>query len=126
LGSTAKGAMADCIWGLYTKRGEATLAVRGRDLPDEYDLAVRFDRENGSWESQGDARQVHATSAQQRVLDALEAMGGTGTTTQVADHTGMDRGNASRALSDLANAGKVRRGEREGREVPYTVVPEQS
>jgi hypothetical protein len=51
LGSTAKGAVADTIIGLYRERGkpDARLVVTGRDLEDE-ELAVRFDPTTAAWQ----------------------------------------------------------------------------
>jgi DNA-binding transcriptional ArsR family regulator/Mrp family chromosome partitioning ATPase len=123
LGSTAKGAMADCIWGLYRESGKvgAKLAVTGRDIK-ERTLALRMDWELGCWQCEGDADELALTEARQEVLDALKALGGEATTQELAEHTGKDKGNVSHTLADLVNGRMVIRGERRGREVPYHLI----
>lgn len=51
LGSTAKGAMADTIIGLYRERGksDARLSVTGREV-EEQTIDIRFDHQTGSWQ----------------------------------------------------------------------------
>ncbi|NLF03094.1 MAG: AAA family ATPase [Anaerolineales bacterium] len=122
LGSTAKAAVADCVWGLYRQRGQhgAVLKVTGRDLDDQ-EIAVEWDRDTCSWQSLGDAADVARAEGHRRVLEALEALGGEATTTQIARELDQNRGNVSRLLADLVQSGKAIRGQRQGREVPYTL-----
>jgi RecA-family ATPase len=70
LGSTAKGAMADTILGLYRQRGKpgAVLNVVGREV-EETCLSLRMDWEHGLWEV--DTSEDGLTPQQREILDAL-------------------------------------------------------
>ena len=125
LGSTAKGAMADCVWGLYREPGKigAKLAVTGRDV-EERNLALRMDRELWCWQYVGEADELAMTESRREVLEALEALGGEATTRELADYTDKPKSNISRTLAYLVNSGKIARGERQGRKVPYRLLVE--
>jgi hypothetical protein len=120
LGSTGKAATADAILGLVRERGKqgAILRVTGRDV-EEHDLALTWDRLTCCWQLLGDANEVARTRGYQEVLEALAALGGEGTTKELTDYLGKDKGNVSHLLADLVNEGKVIRGEKQGKEVPY-------
>jgi len=123
MGATAKGAMADVIWGLYRERGkvEALLAVTGRDV-EEHELALQWDVLTGCWQCLGEAGQVRRDTQKARVLKAiaeLTAIGEVATTTRIAQQANMNRGNVSRTVAELIAMGKVRKGKKIGREVPY-------
>ncbi len=108
LGSTAKAAMADSLWGLYKQQGKAgaLLAVTGRDL-EERQLLLKHDGVTRCWQSEGDADQLRLTSSRQAILDALRQLGEC-QARAVAEAIGQDRGNTSRRLQDLVAAGLVR------------------
>jgi len=107
LGSTAKGAMADCVWGLYRERGKAgaKLAVTGRDVG-EQNLALTWDWLTGSWQCEGDADEITITKRRQEILDALADIGPSALKT-ITDAVGQARGNTHNRLQDLVNAGLV-------------------
>ena len=75
LGSTAKGAMADCVLGLYRERGKAgaKLAVTGRDV-EERTLALTWDHITGCWQLEGDADELELTERRQEILNALTGL----------------------------------------------------
>jgi hypothetical protein len=50
-----------------------TLHVRGRDLDDDVEKAVKFDRETCRWVILGEASEVHRSEGRTRVLDVLAA-----------------------------------------------------
>jgi hypothetical protein len=107
LGSTAKGAMADTIWGLYRERGKvgAKLLITGRDV-EEQTLALSWDREIRCWQCEGDADEAKITENDQEILDALEVMGQS-SLTDIAHAVGKDPGNTYRRLSKLVGLDKV-------------------
>jgi hypothetical protein len=118
LGSTAKGAIADTAWGLYTERGKAgaKLHVIGREVI-EHTLALTFDGLTGCWQCEGDAYELEMTQRRREILEALEAMGRS-PLADIVDFVGQPKGHTHSRLQDLANAGMVQRIE-EGRRVYY-------
>lgn len=109
LGSTAKGAMADSIWGLYRERGKAgaKLAVTGRDL-EERNLALTIDWLTGSWQLEGDADELELTERRQEILDTLEVLG-RAKVGDIAKEIGQPKSHTHTRLQDLVNAGLVLR-----------------
>jgi hypothetical protein len=120
LGSTGKAAVADTLWGLYRQKGkrDIELDIQGRDMEDAT-LALDFDHLTCCWQCLGDAQGVKRDTLKADVLQAIEDLGGESTTTEVAKHLGADAGNVSRAVGDLAATGRLLRGERRGKYVPY-------
>jgi hypothetical protein len=108
LGSQAKGAVADTIWGLYRERSkhEGTLVVVGRDVKD-HSLAVRLDRATCCWHVEGDAAEVAISAARRRVLEAVEALG-QASLMQIVGVTGDDPSNTSKLLRAMAADGLLR------------------
>jgi hypothetical protein len=128
LGSTGKAAVVDAAMGLYRERGkhEFTLRVTGRDL-EEKELALIWDGQLCCWQSLGDAGGVRPDTLKGGIvetIDQLEELGQMATVTRIAQYLGKDTGNISRALNDLIAAGKIAKGEKQGREQPYEVVEE--
>ena len=109
LGSTAKGAMADSVWGLYRERGKlgAKLAITGRDV-EEHTLALTIDWELGCWQCDGDADELEVAERHRDIIDYLEDTGQAGVTV-IADAIGRDKGNVYRDLQDLAANGTIKR-----------------
>lgn len=118
LGSTAKGALADCIWGLYRERQKvgAKLAITGRDV-EEKSLALTWNRDTGSWHYDGDADEIELTERRQEILDALAELG-KASTKDIANAVGQAQSNTHGRLQDLANADLIKRVQ-EGRRVFY-------
>ena len=125
LGSTAKGALADCIWGLYRerKKADAQLHVIGRETGEDKSLALWFDGLTGCWQSRGDADELELTERRQQILDALEGLGRASLGT-IADIIEQPKSNTHGRLQDLVSAGLVVR-VNEGKRVYYE-VPEPS
>jgi len=118
LGSTAKGAMCDTVWGLYRERGKAgaKLAVTGRDI-DEKTLALEMDWLVGAWQLVGDADALMLTDRRQEILDALADLGPS-TCGAIARAIEQDRSNTYKRLQDLTNIGLVSR-EQVGKSIRY-------
>lgn len=122
LGSTAKAGAADVIWGLYRKRGggNATLNVTGRDL-ESCELSLQFDRSTACWQATADEHGVKEGTVQSVVLDALQALGGTASLTELEVYLGRPKSNISRELAELTAKGAVvRDGNYHG--APYKVA----
>lgn len=109
LGSTAKGALADCVWGLYKERGkaEAKLQITGRDVL-ERTLALMWDPSLSSWHCEGDAYALEMTERRQEILDALKELG-RASVKDIAEVVGQPKSNTHTRLQDLVSSGLVRR-----------------
>jgi hypothetical protein len=118
LGSTAKGALSDTVWGLYQERGKAGAELRiiGRDVI-ERTLALTFDGLTGCWQCEGDAQELEMTQRRQEIIDALEAMGRS-SLADIVEFVEQPKSNTHSRLQDLANTGQVLRIQ-DGRRVYY-------
>jgi len=128
LGATGKAAVADAAMGLYKERGKAgaTLRIVGRDI-EEKSLALEWDALTYSWQLVGEAGQVMANTKKADILDAIRTlvdMGKVPTTTRIASVTDQKKGNVSRDIADLLNAGFITKGKKQGREQPYYIPGE--
>jgi hypothetical protein len=127
LGSTGKGAVADCLMGLYRERGKqgAILRVVGRDLDADRNLALEWDGRLCCWQLLGNGDAITKNSLQAVILDAFARLGGQATTRQVARYVGKDEGNVSHEIAELVSKAKIERGQKQGRKQPYH-LPETS
>jgi hypothetical protein len=121
LGSVSKTGVADAVLGLFREQGQhyAKLAVVGRDM-DSKTLRLEWDGLLKCWQYAGDGEEVELTEAQQAVLTALREMG-TATVSELANFLNANRGNVYKRLTELGDAGKVRRVELHG-VTCYTIV----
>jgi len=118
LGSTAKGAVADTVWGLYKESGKvnAKVVIIGRDVEEQI-LALSWGGELGCWHCEGDAHELELTERRQEILDALEDLGRAGVA-DIAKAIEQPKSNTHNRLQDLVNAGLIKR-QKEGRRVYY-------
>jgi len=126
LGSTGKAAIVDAALGIYRERGrhDASLHATGRDMP-QVELYIRWDGEHCCWQAVGEAGEVRKESLQAAILEAigeLTELGEVSSTTNIARHLHKDIANVSHELADLMQAGKVVKGQKDGRVVPYFLV----
>lgn len=72
-GTLGVAGAVDALWVLTRARGEdeAVLHLIGRDLENESELALRFDRDACRWSAQGPAWQVRIGAERRQVLDVL-------------------------------------------------------
>jgi predicted ATP-dependent serine protease len=70
LGSTAKGAMADTVFGLYKNRGkkEAHLWITGRDV-EEQEIKIELDKDTGLWSITSSS--AYLTEEQKEIIKAI-------------------------------------------------------
>jgi hypothetical protein len=126
LGSTAKAAVADAALGLYRDgqgKRETTLRAIGRDI-DEVELALAWDGQTCCWQLLGEAGEVRRDTVNAEVRDAIAALvdlGQVPSTARIARYLGKKESHVSRSLGGLLNAGLVVKGDKIGREVPYTL-----
>lgn len=123
MGSTAKAASADTVWGLYRERGKAgaRLSVTGRDI-EERNLALTMDwGQTYCWHLEGDADEIAATERFDEILVVLATVASGMSNKEVAEATGQDKANTYKRLQILAGKGQVRR-IKDGRGVLYERV----
>jgi RecA-family ATPase len=107
IGSTAKGAMADTIWGLYRKsdKSSANMVITGRDV-EETTLDLDMDQNKGIWQLKGEKM-----TAKQELLFKNVKTNGSASARQLADQEGRNSGTVQRSLESLKGKGKVRQRE---------------
>lgn len=109
LGSTAKAAVADALWGLYRERGRpgAKLSMIGKDF-EERTILLQQNPETGLWalDGNGDPHALELTERRQEILDALADLG-RARVGEIAKAIEQNRGNTYSRLQDLVNAGLV-------------------
>ena len=66
-------------------RADAFLHVTGRDIEDDIELALRWDRETGGWIIAGDAAEYRLSEERAEILRTLEETDKPMTPTEVAD-----------------------------------------
>ena len=125
LGSTGKTATADCSIGLYREQGKqgTILKLTGRDV-EQRELSLSWDPTTCCWQYMGDAGEVRRESVRGEVLEAIRYLNSCDmltTSTAIAKHLGKSQANISRELADLLNTGKLKKGARVGKEVPYLI-----
>jgi len=105
LGSTGKVAVADCVAGLYRKRGEkdATLAVTGRDV-EEREVGLRWDLHTCCWQLVPEGQGRNGTA---EVMTVLQVADDGLTLSAVSKATGINKGSVSRILADLVNVARL-------------------
>jgi hypothetical protein len=112
-GSNGLTGCADTTMILRRERGKADafLLVTGRDI-DEQDLALRFDRTSGLWSVLGDADAFRLGETNERIVDAVRAIGRPATPKEVSlaleDASPRARERTKKALGRLGKAGGLR------------------
>jgi len=121
LGSTAKAAVADALWGLYKTPGRAgaTLAIVGRDV-EERQLLLKHDPVTRIWQSEGTADEVRLTESRKAILAVLKQLGPS-QLTAIAKALGQDKSNVRKRLQDMVTEGLVSLREMGG--IPFYSLP---
>ena len=122
IGSIGKAGTFDTVMGLYKQQGVAgaKLIIVSRDA-EQSEIALEWDSTNSCWQSMGDVRSLFQLS----VLDTISELTSSGelaTTKRIAVQLDSDQGQVSRAISNLINAGKVRKLPKNGVEQPFEVI----
>lgn len=109
-GTLGIGGAADGALILKRARGEseAELHLIGRDLEDEGQFAVRFDRDTCRWQWMGDAWRVRISQERREILDALAD--GALKPNEIAKAIGKESGAVRKLLHGMAADGQVDRG----------------
>ncbi|MDP2729041.1 MAG: AAA family ATPase [Dehalococcoidales bacterium] len=107
-GSSAIPGATDTNLGLYKNSdGTFDLKAEGRDIG-EVDLRISFDAElTWRWQCQGDARDVRRAEAEDRILDALNLLGGEAEASVIANEIDVTRATVSTHLKRMREQGIV-------------------
>jgi len=108
LGSTAKGAIADTILGLYRERGKpcAKLSIIGREV-EETCLEIYLDRVTGCW--QLNTANDNNQEQKPELLEALEKHKGRAGASEIGKDLDRNRGTVYKQFSQLEALGKVKK-----------------
>jgi hypothetical protein len=106
MGTIAIGATLDTAWGIYRERGQqmAEFVVAGRDLEEELQLAIHFDKITCSWIYDGKTTDLVLTEKRIELMQVLD-MNGSLTHKGICEITGQDGGNVTRRMADLLREG---------------------
>lgn len=108
-GSNGLSACADTTLVLDRDSSGITLYVRGRDV-DEKESALVFSA--GLWTLTGEASEVRRTTERQKIIDALIGAKDSMTPLELADATGMPRGNVRQMCLRMARDNEIVRSQR--------------
>jgi RecA-family ATPase len=105
MASTAKSAIADTIYGIYTENGKrgAVMKARGRDI-EEIDKRICFDKLTGAWQVEGDTNEIELAGHKHDVLTFLKVNGKSKVAT-IVNALGLDRGNTYKVLDSMVDKG---------------------
>jgi len=110
-GSMGLQGVADTMWVLTNNRsrdkGTAELSVKGRDLEEDLNLALKFNQDTAYWESLGDATQVRISLERQAIIDVLQDNGGEMSPTAIASELGKKRDSVKALLNKMKKDGFV-------------------
>jgi hypothetical protein len=75
-GTVGTAATSDGVLIMRRERGrpDAVLFVTGRDIEDEREIALRFNKETAVWECLGDAEEFRVSEAREAILDLFRGM----------------------------------------------------
>ena len=94
----------DAIAILKRSNGAVSLHIEGRDLPEDIEKAVSFDRETCRWEILGDTAEVNQSDTRRAILEALATPL---RPREVADVTGIDGNTVRQQLFQMAGKGLI-------------------
>jgi hypothetical protein len=108
-GTTGLTGVPDTLMVLARHGDGARLVAVSREMED-YDKALKRNRETNGWAIMGDAKQLAATAERQEILEVLQGAPPEGLSSRdVADAVGKPEGTIRRALARMAKAGEVLR-----------------
>lgn len=114
-GSLGLTGAADGALVLRRQRGQeyATLFVSGRDVPDERELSIRFDRQLAMWNLAGSAEDgtlgIHLTDNRSIVLHTIRSQRSPVTQSKLMELTGMSKEQIKFQTRSLRNSGLITR-----------------
>lgn len=108
-GSTALIGAADTLMVLTRKRGkkEGVMAIVGRDITEDGDYAMDFDKPTGKWTLLGPADEIRAAEDETEIYNALLHSTDPMTAVELADLLGKTRGAVTRSLTKLKNKNSI-------------------
>jgi len=88
--------------------GSTVFKGRGRDI-EEFELAVRFDKDECRWRVLGDPTETRQSDTRSKILDHMREAGWFMTPAEIAANTGLRPNVVSQQLFQMVKAGQVRR-----------------
>ena len=108
-GSNGLNGAVDGMIVMKRKKGvsEGTMLVVHRDLDDELDLAVKFDRETCRWRILGDAGIVRHRGNKRMIIDYLHSIHETVSAQEIASQVGLSLSHVRKEISELKDEGFI-------------------
>jgi AAA domain len=105
--TTGLAGAADAILVLSRDPKGARLVGRGRDLTDDIDVALSFDRPTGWWRVVGDTEEARRSHQQTAIIRALKEADMPLSPKDIAERTGVDHDVAKHLVRKLAGSGMI-------------------
>jgi len=108
-GSEGVPGAGDTIWVIKRDRGkmDAVLKITGRDIEEEYDLALEFDKTTSTWQLLGNAEEYRRSKERQDIIAILKQAGGPLGIQDIATSLGKQYNPVRSLLSLMAGSGEV-------------------
>lgn len=108
-GSTGIVGAADTLMVLQRKRGDlqGIFAVTGRDIIDDGEFAVSFDKDTGKWTMLGEAKEIKAETTQDAIFQFLHSEEEPHSPSSIADALDLGRSYVKLCLNRLKKKGTV-------------------
>lgn len=99
-GSTGLTGGVDGVLVLKRERGraDAYLHVTGRDIEDEQELALNWDKDTATWTIAGEAEEYRMSRERQEIVDCLHSIGGPAAPKEVSDALGKDHNSVKQLM----------------------------
>lgn len=107
IGGTAKAAVIDTIWGIYSNQGVYNLEIVGRDVEQKF-LIVEFDSDTCTWELKEGNSKNPVSTCKREIIVALRGLE-TATNKEIADAVGRDKANVYKDLIKLHQENLIER-----------------
>jgi len=108
-GSTAKGAIADSLIGLYSDKSSSsgTIFIESRDMQ-ERRIEATFNSFSGMWNYKKDEGELNMTERRIAIINAIKDLE-IAQIQDIADNLGLDKSNIHTSLQELAGVGQIGR-----------------
>ena len=120
IGITGLSGSVDNLLFLRKEHGRASLSTTGKDV-DEQNLALRFDKTNGTWQYLGNEEELHLWESRRQILEAIQRYNAE-TRSEIEQLVEISGEGLRTALRRLVDRNVLRITGKKGREYKYVLV----